>query len=253
MNKQPDKFESIATKIAAERKGELEKALDKKGINLYQWFQMMAEITIRMFDDRHRLSSEMSQMIQLFQMIPGWKEPTSFLNPNDEPEVESAIYLMNTKGKSGLKAVMTQRGWIDGEWMVTENVMDIVEHVIEAALPQSYFWLRQRMAELGCTRVFECLLKLADEASTGTYESDIAEIFGDNDRSEYGEKPHEVPKKQRKKKGVEDMQGLFAFDDMDARMAIHTQEELEEQERSAREASQWLAENNDFRPIGGEW
>lgn len=251
--KTKDKYESIATKIAAERKGELERALEKKGINLYQWFQLMAEITIRMFDDRHQLSSEMAQMIQLFQMVPGWKEPTTFLDPNQRPEVESAIYLLNTKGKSGLKLIMTQRGWFDGEWTVTENVMDIVEHVIEAALPQSYFWLRQQMVKLGCSRVFECLLKLADEASTGSYESDIAELFSDNDRSAAGRKPHEVPRKQRQKKTVEDMQGLFAFDDMDARMAVHTQEELEEQESSAREASNWLRENNDFRPIGGEW
>ena len=251
--KDNEKYESIATKIAAEHKQRLNEILEAKGINYYQWFQMMAEITIRMNDDRHNLSPAMSKMIQLFQMIPGWKAPTTFLDPKQKPEVESAIYLVNTKGKNGLKVLMTQRGWFDGEWAETENVMDIVEHLLEAALPQSYKWLRQRMVDMGCTRVFECLLQLADEASSGTLEADIAEIFSDNERGENARKKHEIPRKQRKSVTVENMPGLLAFDEIDARMAIHTQEELEEQERQARETSDWLREHNEFDPIGGEW
>ena len=248
-----EKYESIATKISAEQKERLDKILDAKGMNYYQWFQLMAEITIRMSDDRHNLSPAMSKMIQMFQMIPGWKDPTTLLDPNASPEIESAIYLVNTKGKKGLKALMTQRGMIDGQWTETENVMEIVEHVIEATLPQSYKWLQQRMVSLGCARVFECLLQLADEASASTFEQEISEMFSDNDRGDFGQKPQTVRTKQRKRVGVEDMQGLLAFDELDARMAIHTQEEMEERERQAREASQYLREHSDFEPHGGEW
>lgn len=255
MAEEKDKYESIATKIAAEHKERLDKILESKGMNYYQWFQLMAEITIRMSDDRHNLSPAMSKMIQMFQMIPGWKDPTTLLDPNARPEIQSAIYMMNTKGKKGLKVVMVERDWFDGLWHETdtENVMDIVERVIEATLPQSYKWLRQRMTDLDCTRVFECLLRLADEASSGTFEQEINEMFGDNDRGDFGQKPTTNKTKRRKYVGVEDMQGLLQFDEMDSRMAIHTQEEMEERERSAREASEWLREHNDFDPIGGEW
>jgi hypothetical protein len=248
-----EKYESIATKISAEQKKKLDSVLGKLGMNYYQWFQWMAEITIRIFDDRHQLTPEMSKMIQLYQMIPGWKDPTTFLDPNCEPQVEQAVYLMNTKGKQGLKAVLVKRGWIDGEWSMTENVIEIVEHIIEVCLPQSYKMLRRRMTELGCNRVFECLLKLADEATDSNFDNEIQELFSDNDRGDFGQKPQSVRTKQRKRVGVEDMQGLFALDEHDARMAIHTQEELEQQEQSAREASQWLRDHNDFLPHGGEW
>lgn len=252
-NMSEEKYESIATKIAAEHKQRLDDILEAKGINYYQWFQMMAEITIRMNDDRHNLSPAMSKMIQLFQMIPGWKAPTTFLDPKQKPEVESAIYLVNTKGKNGLKVLMTQRGWFDGEWAETENVMDIVEHLLEASLPQSYKWLRQRMVAMGCARVFECILLLADEASSGTLESDIAEIFNDNDRGDFGQKPDMARTRQRKRVTVDDMQGLLAFDEHDAERERQRQEEYERQLQASEEASQWLREHSDFNPHGGEW
>lgn len=248
-----EKYESIATKIAKLAKKKLDRILAGMGMNLYQWFQYMAEITIRMFDKQHQLTPEMSMMIQLFQMIPGWKNPTTFVDPKCKPEIEQAIYLLNAKGYKGLKAVMVMRDMFDGEWIMSENVIEITEHIIEVCMPQSYIMLRQKMTELGCSRVFECLLKLADEATDGNFDKEIQEMFSDNDRGDYGQKPHTVRTKQRKHVGVDDMQGLFAFDEIDSRMAIHTQEEMEERERSAREASEWLREHNDFDPIGGEW
>lgn len=244
---------SIATKIAKLAKKKLDRILAGLEMNLYQWFQYMAEITIRMFDKQHQLTPEMSMMIQLFQMIPGWKNPTTFVDKNCHPEVEQAIYLLNAKGYKGLKAVMVQRSMFDGEWVMTENVIDITEHIIEVCMPQSYIMLRRKMVELGCNRVFECLLRLADEATDGNFDKEIQEMFSDNDRGDFGQSPQKVRTRQRKSVSVEDMQGLFSLNEMDGRMAVHTQEELEERERSAREASEWLRENNDFQPIGGEW
>lgn len=253
MNTDKEKYESIATKIAKLAKKKLDRILTGMGMNLYQWFQYMAEITIRMFDQQHQLTSEMSMIIQLFQMVPGWKNPTTFVDPKCKPEVEQAIYLLNAKGYQGLKPVMVTRGWLDGEWRQTENVMEIVEHIIEVCMPQSYKMLRARMVELGCNRVFECLLKLADEATDSNFDREIQTMFSDNDRDDFGHKPEQNRTRQRKHVTVDDMQGLLAFDECDARIAIHTQEELEAQEQRAREASQWLREHSDFRPHGGEW
>ena len=214
-----EKFGSIATKVSAESKQQLNRILERMGMNYYEWFQLMAEVTIRIADDRHHLSEQMSKMIQMFQMVPGWKNPCSFCDPNAPAEVRAAVYLVQQEAKKGLKPVLCERGWFDGIWSQTENVADIVEYIIEQCMPTSYKWLRQHMAELECNRVFECLMLMADAATLNRLDEEIAQMFGDNQRSEYGgavvygqkykRKPHRTPD------SLANSQQTIHFDDFD--------------------------------------
>lgn len=198
-----DKFGSVATKISAKSKQQLDRILERMGMNYYQWFQLMAEVTIRIADDRHNLSSHMAKLIQMFQLVPGWKDPCSFCDPNAPAELRAAVYLVQQDAKKGLKPVLCERGWFDGIWKQTENVQDIVEYIIEQCMPTSYKWLRQHMAELECNRVFECLMTMADAATINRLDEEIAQMFCDNQRSEFGSaivygqkykrKPHRTP------------------------------------------------------------
>ena len=214
-----DKFGSIATKVSAESKQQLERILEQMGMNYYQWFQLMAEVTIRIADDRHNLSEQMAKMIQMFQLVPGWKDPVSFCDPNAPAELEAAVYMVKQQGHKGLKPIMVERGWFDGIWKQTENVQDIVEYIINQCMPTSYKWLRQHMAELECNRVFECLMLMADAATMNRLDEEIAQMFGDNQRSEYGNaviygqkykrKPHRTPD------SLANSQQSIHFDDFD--------------------------------------
>lgn len=186
MKNDKDKYESIATKIGKEKKKQLDLILEQLGMNYYQWFQLMAEVTVRIADDRHNLSEEMAKLIQMFQLVPGWSNPVTFCDPNNESELHAALYFVKQNGKKGLKPVLTEKGWMDGIWQTTENVQDIVEYVIESCMPTSYKWLRQRMVEMQCNRVFECLLKMADDATAERMNEEIREMFGDNSRHDYG-------------------------------------------------------------------
>lgn len=208
MKTEDNKYESIATKIAAAAKGQLDDILQGMDINLYQWFQLMAEVTIRMRDDRHQLSEPMSRLIQMFQMVPNYKNPATFLDPNVEPEVKGAIYFVAEKGKVGYKPVMVEKDWIDGLWTQTENAMDIVEKVLEVALPQKYKWLRKQLPDTGCSRVFELLMKLADEASRHSLTNEIAELFGDNMRGPNARPVAYGERTKRKKKYTTDSKGF---------------------------------------------
>ena len=100
-----NKFVSIATKVSKEQMHKLEVVLKRLGTNIYDWFQRMAEVTIRMADDRHNLSEKMSKIIQMFELVPGWKDPVTFFDPNAECEVDGAVYFVKQKGKKGLKVV----------------------------------------------------------------------------------------------------------------------------------------------------
>lgn len=181
-----DKFGSIATKVSAATKQQLERILEQMGMNYYQWFQLMAEVTIRIADDRHNLSEQMAKMIQMFQLVPGWKDPVTFCDPNAPAEIQTAIYIVKQQGHKGLKPVKLERGWFDGIWKQTENVQDIVEYIINVCMPTSYKWLRQHMVDLDCTRVFECLMLMADAATINRMDEEIAQMFRDNQRHDYG-------------------------------------------------------------------
>ena len=219
MSEIDEKFGSIATKVSAESKRQLEQILKRMGMNYYEWFQLMAEVTIRIADDRHNLSEQMAKMIQMFSLVPGWKNPATFCDPNAPCEVRAAVYMVQQQGKKGLKPVMTERGWLDGIWNQTENVQDIVEYVIEQCMPTSYKWLRQHMTALECNRVFECLMLMADAATTTKLDDEIAQMFGDDQRSEFGKEiiygARTKGYKHRTPDSLANSQQQLQFDDID--------------------------------------
>lgn len=185
LRQEDEKFKSIATKISMDEKRKLDLILDNKGMNYYQWFQLMTEVTLRMLDERNVMTAELSSVIQIFESIPGWKNPVTMLDPNAEPEVEIAIYFLHSKGSRGMKPMMTERGWIDGEWTETENVCAIVEKVIRECLPKTYSMLETEAKRLGKS-VIDLIMQLADEVSKGNMQDEILEMFADNSRSDYG-------------------------------------------------------------------
>ena len=174
-----EKFENVSTKVAADVKEQLNRILADMGLNEYQWLQLMIEVTIRMMDDRHNLSATMAKMIQMFRMVPGFKDAASLVDANAEGQIDGAIYFVNVKGKKGYKPVMVERTWFDGQWNETHNVRDIVECVIERCAPDSYMKLREHMQDLECESVFECLMTMVDAYQLVRPELEIQSLFED--------------------------------------------------------------------------
>jgi hypothetical protein len=77
--------------VATEVKEQLNRILKSMGLNEYQWLQLMIEVTIRMMDDRHNLSAAMAKMIQMFSMVPGFKDAASLVDANAEGKIDAAI------------------------------------------------------------------------------------------------------------------------------------------------------------------
>lgn len=194
-----NKFENVSTKVASEVKLQLNRILEDMGLNEYQWLQLMIEVTIRMMDDRHNLSAAMAKMIQMFKMVPGFKDAASLVDAEAEGQIEGAVYFVNVKGKKGYKPVMVERNWFDGLWRETQNVRYIVECVIERCAPDSYMKLRNHMVELECESVFECLMKMVDAYTILKMEEEIPELFADNQRCSNA-RPLEYGQKTRQKK-----------------------------------------------------
>ena len=211
-----EKFENVSTKVAAEVKQQLDRILDGMGLNEYQWLQLMIEVTIRMMDDRHNLSAAMAKMIQMFKMVPGFKDAASLVDANAEGQIDGAIYFINVKGKKGYKPVMVERTWFDGQWNETHNVRDIVECVIERCATESYMKLRDHMQELDCESVFECLMTMCDAYSLVRLDQEIPAMFADQ-RTDTGKAYAYGQRTKRRKHFTPDTMPTqrMVFDDID--------------------------------------
>jgi len=209
-----ERHANVSTKVDTEVKKQLNRILRRMGLNEYQWLQLMIEVTIRMMDDQHNLSEAMSKMIQMFQMVPGFKDAASLVDANAEASIDGAVYFLNVKGKKGHKPVMVQKTWFDGLWNETHNVRDIVERVIEVCAPDSYMRLRAHMKELECDSVFECLMTMIDAYTLVNLTEEIPSLFEDNQRAgnyapvAYGER---TKKKQHRTPDSVERDGRFRF------------------------------------------
>lgn len=208
-----NKFENVSTKVSAEVKQQLNRILEAMGLNEYQWLQLMIEVTIRMMDDRHNLSAAMAKMIQMFKMVPGFKDAASLVDANAEGKIDAAVYFVNVKGKKGYKPVMVERAWFDGQWNETHNVRQIVEYVIEKCAPDSYMKLRQHMVELECESVFECLMTMVDAYSICQLDKEISQMFADNQRGDNGRPVIYNDRTKRKKHFTPDTMPSLNFED----------------------------------------
>lgn len=182
-----DKHRNVSTKVDPEAKAQLARILEGMGMNEYEFLQLMVEVIIRMSDDRHNLSDRMAKLIQVFKMVPGFKGASTMVDPTGEYEIKSAVYFVNQKGKKGYVPVLVERGWMDGIWNETRNVKKIMEYVVEKCAPDSYLRLREHMQELECDSVFECLLEMVDAATMVNIEDEVADMFRDNQRGDFGQ------------------------------------------------------------------
>lgn len=205
------KYNNVSTKVAPEVKEQLKRILADAGLNEYQWFQAMAEVTVRLMDDRHNLSESMAKMIQMMRLVPGFTNPMTFADASVNPEIREAIYIVSDKAKKGSKPVMVSKNWFDETWSETQNVKMIVERIIEICMPDSYRRLRACMQELECSSVFECLMTLVDAHELVKLEEEVPDMMEEmrgfhpfGRKVEYGErtkrKHHITPDTMRKPK-----------------------------------------------------
>ena len=240
---------NVSTKVDPEAKAQLGRILAEMGTNEYEFLQIMVEVIIRMSDDRHNLSDRMAKLIQIFKMVPGFSGASTLVDPTADYEIQSAVYFVNQKGKKGYVPVLIERGWMDGIWNETRNVRQIIEYVVEKCAPDSYIRLRQKMMDLGCKSVLECLLTMVDAYTIIQLDQEIPQMFSDNQRHEFGGKVEYGNKTKRKPHRTPDsvaQQQTIRFDEAD-------REQAEAEANQGKDLGEILEDEMGFKPHGGEW
>ena len=233
-------FVPLATKVTREEARVLNLIAKKKHMTVYELMQLVCSFLVRYTSDRHNMSEEMNRLMILFHSEVGWKDAFNLCNPSAETEVAEEILILQQKGKKGFGAVKIMKPYM-GTWLQTENSLDIVERVIEVCIPSAYQRLRDLAQDMGCPRVGEALIMMADDKKTelldeqNRREMEGAVVTDTNRAIDYGNKSkqlhHRTPDSLAMSK-----QPTFQFIDDDKELAQYEAEGWEGEIRQRDEA-----------------
>lgn len=187
-----EKFRVISTKVNNETYKLLSRLAKKKGITLYEMFQMVADTFRRYMSDEHNLSLEMEQVMAVFEHMVGWEQALNLADPSANPEIAEATYFLVAKGRKGARASHVSRPYF-GEWRQTENVQEILERTLSLLFPQRYKKLRYLAVEMECNSILELIDLMIDAQTIRMLNDEYRKDFEDCERSEYGKKPWDAP------------------------------------------------------------
>lgn len=199
----------VNTKIKKVYKTLLDKFCKSKGLVPYQMLQNCVETLIKYTVEGHNITPEIEQAMSMFEHCEGWKDAFNLCDPSTNPEVVFAVYfLQDTEGKKGIRSVLVEKPYF-GQWLQTENVVDIFERSFCTLLPGLYQRLRRTGIEMGTKSVVETISQLigmyGDDSDAAIYR----ELFEDSNRSEFGLQPHEgSPFRRKHHKEVDSQTGL---------------------------------------------
>lgn len=257
-----EKFKVIGTKVDNDTYRRLIQ-LERRGkIHLYRFGQMFWSMIVRLMDDRHNLTPEMERLMQAFEHCEGWAQAFNMGDPGTEKTIGEAIYfIFDANGKTkGSQPVLVKRPFF-GQWTMDYNVSHIIERVLELSVPGRYKRMRLAMAEMGCENLLDFIDRLIAIYKDDEKYQAIRQEFEDAARADNG-KPIAYGARPKRRVAVtmdmfeqwEQSKGKPYGERADEYFReLEVQAEKERLEQESEEARQWLEENMDFKPFGGEW
>ena len=162
--KQKDGSYTVSVKMPAQQVELLNAICNALGVNSYQIFQMFFYTLMRASSPIHELSPEIHKLMTLMETEASWANAFNIANPN-ELDVAQAVLILQQKDKKGFGAVMVDKPFFS-EARQTECVDDIVERVIQVALPGIYKRLKKLYNVMEVDSLSELLLLMLDAQTT---------------------------------------------------------------------------------------
>lgn len=183
-------YEVVNTKIATPIYNRLQVILRRKGLNFYRLFQNFCDCLIHNTDDRHNITPETEKVMSTFENLIGWEKNFNLSDPTAKPEISEATYYLTADGKANTRVVHVERPFF-GQWKQNFNVQQILERFLNLTFPQLYMRLRFIAGCRECASIFELLTEVVAELEEDEQKKELLRDFEDNDRGDFGQKPHE--------------------------------------------------------------
>jgi len=194
-NKEP--YELLQTKVSPEFKRIFTNICNKKGLSTYTVMQMMADTFVRYTDDRHNLTPDMSEIMNVFEHMIGWDNALNIADHTARKRIEEAIYVMTADHRKGCRCVLVERP-IFGDWHETTNVQVIIERLFERLCPEIYRRLRALAVDMECSSILELINLMIDAHTIEQLNEEFRKPFEDARRHDFG-RPIEYGKRTKRK------------------------------------------------------
>lgn len=174
----------LVTRVSPDIGARMLAICDQYGFSVFHCLRMLAEVMVRMGDDRHNLTPELMRIIRQFENIPGWSKSICLADDTQEFGIVEAIYIMRAPGKEGYRLCLVERPTMDGDaygWSATYNLQRILERFIEVMNPSLYRHLRLLAVELGTESMLDTIQRIADEFMENPDEVELRLQFEGND------------------------------------------------------------------------
>lgn len=206
-------YVTVGTKIDRVMMERLRRFCEATGTTPYSVIQYAVEMIVRYCDSPTDLSPEMAKMMTLFEGMIGWKDSFNLADPAMKPDiVEATYYLKDERIAKGVRCVHVSKPYF-GTPVYTLNTQEMLEQMVCVNFPGLYRRLRAAATELETGSVLETVLTLVNDYLAGRDEREMSEIFGDNQRSEYGRKAVDAPFVRHHRREMDD---LFETTDLDS-------------------------------------
>lgn len=183
----------LVTRVSPEIGARMLAICDQYGFSVFHCLRMLAEVMVRMGDDRHNLTPELMRIIRQFENIPGWSKSICLADDKQEIGIVEAIYIIRANGKEGYRLCWVERPMMNSDangWSATYNVQRILERFIEVMNPSLYRHLRLLAVDMGTTSILDTIQRIADEFMENPDEIELRKQFEANDYHR-GAKMHE--------------------------------------------------------------
>lgn len=197
--------------MTAETAEALEEIARDNGVTVYDMILNCAYTIIRMSSKGVKLTPFIKEHLATLEAFLGPQDIANLCQARQQDlEVREAIYVVYDKKKQRRSLVHVNRPFHHTmfdkvEMKADMNTNEMFDKLMSVAYPVTFKALddiREEMSLPTCIEVVTYLLNLyEDERMT----REIAELFSDNQRSEYGRKPHAPETKVRNVKGKEEI------------------------------------------------
>lgn len=195
------KYKMMGTKVSEQTKERIQTLAKLKGISPYRLMQLMCDTIVRYMDDRHNLSPEMEEAMNIFEHLEGWEQAFNLCDYTARPKVREATYYLtdDTKGTNA-RAVHIEHN-AEGVTQ-TYNTQTIFERAVCLLTPMRYRRMRLLALDMGCSSLLQLLDLMIDAHTDAEDIEELHRMFCDNDRNERGKRPAEAPYKRKHRKGL---------------------------------------------------
>lgn len=186
-----NKFKVIATKIDWNVYLQLKLIADRTGLKVYNLLQTVADAYIKYLSTDTYITESIRTVVNTFARFRFQKDSFTLLEPNDSNfHFTKCIAFIGKHGKRYEQAVLLRVPGKDEQDIImnrnNDEMLESLLQTIDPNLVDSLSAIKQNNSLLSLT---DALRHAIDEATPGMRDSiaeDVAELFSDNRRSEYG-------------------------------------------------------------------